>query len=386
MASKRFGLSLIGLLALAATFYYWIRGEGEFTPEEVNSLLQLKDELVVQITKEELTGQRLQTPFLYGSLIPGWTYAGSTLVKSDEYIRLTSDNGHQAGSLWANQVVMAPLFEMELTFLITGQGLIGDGMAVWLLNAPSPIGDVFGARNYFDGLGVFIDTYRNGKKGKFPYVNVMVGNSQLKYDKATDGLDTRIAGCVAPAIVNPTLGKTKMRLVYLKNGYLSIDFNYHGNHEQWVNCVTIPDVDLPPTKYFGILAETGDLAETVDIYENRMFSLKTANGEDVLGVDQLEQLIADTPVVDAQKNQKRRKLAARMRMAEKRIKDKNRARRAKDYGDPDAIWIQRQWRKLITGVKYLVLAFFVGVLGWFGLNVYKGFSQNRRRKTTGLLD
>lgn len=78
-----------------------------------------------------------------------------------------------------------------------GQGhLHGDGMAIWFTTERAEPGQVFGFRDKFNGLGVFIDTYKNGRTGTvFPYVMAMAGNGSISYDKETDGQDQELAGC-----------------------------------------------------------------------------------------------------------------------------------------------------------------------------------------------
>ncbi|CAN3353172.1 hypothetical protein DICA3_A04412 [Diutina catenulata] len=387
---RKLALPFVGLAVVAAVYWFFFTGGDDsfFSPEQINSILQSKQSGVVDITKRELTSKRL--PAAFG--VPGqkdWDYFGSAIVKSNEYVRLTSEAPHQAGSVWSLKPIEAQSFEMELTFKITSESeskLIGDGMAVWLLNEISPIGDVFGAKNYFNGLGVMIDTYKNGKRGVFPYVNIMVGNGGLRYDKATDGLDARLAGCSAKDVVNPK-SVTKMRLVRLKNGYLSIDFNWNGNHEQWVNCAVLEDVDLPVPKYLGISAETGDLYETVEVLENRMYSLSKPNGEEVVSVDELQTMIeAEAPDLSAKKAQQKRKSMARLRAAEKRIKKANAAHRLKAYGDEGATFVRRVWWRIQSTVKWTVVFAVAVIAVWFAWIIVRMQRQNRRRKVTGLLD
>lgn len=84
-----------------------------------------------------------------------------------------------------------------MEFRIHGEGhLHGDGMAIWLTEERAQPGKVFGFRDYFKGLGVFIDTYKNQRPGTvFPYVMAMVGNESTSYDKDHDGKENEIAGC-----------------------------------------------------------------------------------------------------------------------------------------------------------------------------------------------
>ena len=45
---------------------------------------------------------------------------------------------------------------------MAGQGRIGaDGMALWFTAQPSTLGPVFGANDYWTGMGLFFDSFDN---------------------------------------------------------------------------------------------------------------------------------------------------------------------------------------------------------------------------------
>ncbi|KAI5969467.1 hypothetical protein CANMA_001535 [Candida margitis] len=391
-----------------------------YTPEEINTLLQNKESNIVALKKTELTAQGLAKPFLDDSHfhVRNWELNGNPLVENNEYIRLTSLVPHTASNMFSRMPIQAESFEMELTFHIHNSevkhGLVGDGLAVWFLDKPSDIGDVFGVRNEFNGLGIMMDTYKNGKRGQFPYVNLMMGDGRTRYNKATDGYETRLAGCSAKGLLNPASKETKMRLVYIKNGYLSIDFNYNGKHEDWLNCVTLTDVQLPFIKFLGLSAETGQLFENVDILENKIYALYKPNGGFVESIDELNDLIKEQNEyeqetinlagINDQVNQEskrkggrnraikkklsteRRKTLSRLRNAEKRIKERERKERLEKYGDPDATFIKRLVGKTLWLVKVFIYIIISVVLIWIVWIVIRVQRQKRRKKTAGLLD
>ncbi|CAK9438337.1 uncharacterized protein LODBEIA_P25610 [Lodderomyces beijingensis] len=393
----------------------------DYTPEELNSLLQSKKNDIVSLKKVELVEQGLTKPFLDESQfhVRNWDLHGNTFVKNLDYIRLTSNAQHLASNMFSKRPIEAQSFEMELTFHIHNedakQNLVGDGLAVWFLDQPSDIGDVFGVQNKFNGLAIMMDTYKNGKRGQFPFVNLMLGDGEAMYNKGSDGYETRLAGCVAKDILNPPSKETKMRLIYIKNGYLSIDFNYHGKHEDWQNCVTLTDVQLPHVKYLGLSAETGQLFENVDILENRIFALYKPSGEFVESIDELNDLIkeqneyegeaanlaqVEEKVAEAKTqqgggrhrvfkkklNSQRRRTLTRLKNAEKRIKERERQARLDKYGDADATFIKRTFNMLIKGFNYMLFIVIVAILGWFAWIVIRIQKQKRKSKTAGLLD
>jgi hypothetical protein len=61
-----------------------------------------------------------------------------------------------------NQPIEFESFEFILTFRLGGGGRTGgDGLAVWLVEEPGTLGPVFGARDNWNGIGIFIDSYDN---------------------------------------------------------------------------------------------------------------------------------------------------------------------------------------------------------------------------------
>jgi len=67
---------------------------------------------------------------------------------------------------------------------------------MWITKDRAQTGTVFGFKDRFEGLGVFIDTYKNGRAGiTFPYVMAMLGDGQTAYDNDNDGKANDIGGC-----------------------------------------------------------------------------------------------------------------------------------------------------------------------------------------------
>lgn len=394
---RKIGILVISGLLFIFLLRWLFSSSDSFTPEEINSILQNKEKDIVKINKVELTAQSLKSPYFEPNAyhIKNWDLSGNTLVKNNEYIRLTSDNQHQVGNMFSEKSIQADSFEMELTFHIHSKNtnLVADGFAIWFLDRKSDIGDVFGAKDYFNGLGIMIDTYKNGKRGQFPFVNIMLGDGSTHYDKLTDGADTRLAGCNAKLILNPQNGVTKARIVYIRNGYFSLDFNYDGKAEHWTNCVTLSDVKLPVVKYLGLTAETGELTENVDIIENKIYALYKPDGSFISSIDELHTLISqqdeDAKILKnevTKPKRKTRKSLRRLKMAEQRIKEKERKRKQQTYGDPEMYWFKYMFFKLLNFFKYLIYTALLVMVIWFGFIVLRVMRQKKRSKVTGLLD
>lgn len=67
---------------------------------------------------------------------------------------------------------------------------------MWLTKQRAQPGPVFGHADNFEGLGIFVDTYKNNRPGTvFPYIMAMNGDGKTSYDKDNDGKANEVAGC-----------------------------------------------------------------------------------------------------------------------------------------------------------------------------------------------
>ncbi|XP_007430420.2 VIP36-like protein, partial [Python bivittatus] len=155
-----------------------------------------------------------------------------------------------------------------------------------LLWTPLPVslpGPVFGSKDNFIGLGVFVDTYPNEEKQQeaqkkryssgnqrvFPYVSAMVSNGSLAYDHDRDGRPTELGGCTA--LVRNLDHDTFLVIRYVKRR-LTVLLDIDGKHE-WRDCIDIPGVHLPRGYFFGISSVTGDLSDNHDIISLKLYQL-----------------------------------------------------------------------------------------------------------------
>jgi mannose-binding lectin 2 len=205
-----------------------------------------------------------------------YDYGGSTFIKSDSFIRLTSDVSDQRGWLVSKLPSLPESFQIEFDFQIHGQGntIYGDGMAFWIFNERNTEeGPVFGLKDYFKGIGILFDTYKNDGPGKvFPYVMLMEGDGQTTYDKDHDGAANEIVACSARGLHNARQ-VSKARLTYSKDQFLSLELDYKGRNK-WEKCFETSQVQIKRPAFLGFSAQTGELSENHDLYEVRVYSLK----------------------------------------------------------------------------------------------------------------
>ncbi|KAI2637428.1 concanavalin A-like lectin/glucanase domain-containing protein [Xylaria nigripes] len=205
-------------------------------------------------------------------------FGGDTVIRTDSYIRLSSDRPSQNGWLFSRIPLTATNWEITVDFRIHGKNpLFGDGFAMWVTKDRGEPGPVFGHKNEFEGLGIFIDTYKNNRPGTvFPYVMAMIGDGKTSYNKDNDGKDQELAGCSARGLRNSKL-PTRLRLTYFQDKSLKLELMY--KTEGWQLCFeTNEPPTIPSVTYLGFSAETGELSDNHDILSIDAKSLYTTGG------------------------------------------------------------------------------------------------------------
>ncbi|KAG5915770.1 hypothetical protein E4U42_007915 [Claviceps africana] len=209
----------------------------------------------------------IEKPFLDTDMQSRWfEFGGDAIIRTDSYIRLTSDLPSQSGWLFSRLPLTATNWEVEVEFQISGKHqLYGDGLAMWITKERGQRGVVFGSVDRFEGLGIFIDTYKNNRPGvSFPYVMAMHGDGQKSYNKNDDGRDGELAGCSARGIRHASV-PTKLRLTYIQDKQLKLDIHYKEEGE-WTSCFVVDKPpQIPTVAYLGFSAETGELSDNHDI-------------------------------------------------------------------------------------------------------------------------
>jgi len=209
----------------------------------------------------------LSPPYLDSDMQSRWfDFGGNTIIRADQYIRLTSDRPSQEGWIFSRVPLTATNWQIEVEFKVHGNGnLHGDGFAMWLTKQRATPGPVFGHADKFEGLGIFFDMYKNNRPGTvFPYVMAMVGDGIKPYDKSNDGKDNEFMGCSARGIRGASI-PTKAKLTYFQDKSLKLELMYK-QENQWDICFETNDPPMiPSVAYLGFSAETGELSDNHDI-------------------------------------------------------------------------------------------------------------------------
>jgi len=195
-----------------------------------------------------------------------WDFGADAYVNTNKHIRLTRQRPSQMGWLWSRLPLTATNFVVEVEFKIAsndGGYLFGDGMAIWLTRDRIQPGPVFGSKDNFEGLAIFLDTYANTRHGySFPRVSGMRGDGKTSYNFGNDG-DGQVFGACS-ANFRQTNVATKVKVTYVKNSFLDVKMQFRA-WDEWTDCFRQENFDLINAPFLGFSAMTGDISDNHDI-------------------------------------------------------------------------------------------------------------------------
>ncbi|ORY85353.1 legume-like lectin family-domain-containing protein [Leucosporidium creatinivorum] len=215
----------------------------------------------------------LYAPYVDSDLQNRWfDFGGSTIINTNKHVRLTQDRASQAGWLWSRLALAPNTFEIEFEFRVDGKSstLYGDGFAMWLTKSRAGMGPVFGSTDYWDGLGIFFDTYANSRHSySFPRIYAIMNDGKKSYDVGKDGQGQEIGSCSLD--FRRTDVTAKARLTYFKGKFTELAI-HHDKWDEWTTCFTFEGLELPSNPFLGFSAHTGDVHDNHDI-----ISITTSN-------------------------------------------------------------------------------------------------------------
>ncbi|KAH7883239.1 legume-like lectin family-domain-containing protein [Phlebopus sp. FC_14] len=194
-----------------------------------------------------------------------WDFGADAYINTNKHIRLTRPAPSQMGWLWSRLPLTATNYVIEIEFKISGESthLYGDGMAVWITKERAEPGPVFGNKDKFEGLGIFMDTYANSRHSYgFPRIVGMLGDGRTSYDQAHDGEANSLGAC--SAMFRRTNVITKLKIIYVKDSYVDVKVHYRA-WDDWSDCFRIDDISLPSSPFLGISALTGQVYDAHDV-------------------------------------------------------------------------------------------------------------------------
>ncbi|XP_075040892.1 protein ERGIC-53 isoform X2 [Mixophyes fleayi] len=215
--------------------------------------------------------------------VPFWTHTGNAIPSADQ-IRITPSLKSQKGSVWTKSSPSFENWEVEVTFRVTGRGRIGaDGLAIWYTSAQGLDGEVYGAADMWNGVGIFFDSFDNDGKKNNPTIMVVGNNGKLQYDHQNDGSTQSLSSCQRDFRNKPYPVRAKITY-YKKTLTVMINNGFTPDRDDYEFCAKVNNMILPQQGFFGISAATGGLADDHDVLSFLTFQL-TEPGKDAPALD-----------------------------------------------------------------------------------------------------
>ncbi|PIO22411.1 Protein ERGIC-53 [Aquarana catesbeiana] len=214
-------------------------------------------------------------------------------IPSADQIRITPSLKSQKGSVWTKTASSFENWEVEVTFRVTGRGRIGaDGLAIWYTAEQGLDGEVYGAANAWNGVGIFFDSFDNDGKKNNPVILVVGNNGKLLYDHQNDGASQALASCQRDFRNKPYPVRAKI-IYYKKTLTVMINNGFTPDKDDYEFCAKVENMILPPQGFFGISAATGGLADDHDALSFLTFQLTEPSKDALMGISQRQKRTMD---------------------------------------------------------------------------------------------
>lgn len=189
-------------------------------------------------------------------------FSGSTVL-SRRHVTLTGDARDRRGRIVSKSDAALPdNFVFTMDFKLEGEGrtLYGDGMVLTFTDEDPGMGVMMGSNEFYKGVAIIIDTYRNGRAGRiFPRMILAQNDGSTPYDNDNDGIANEIDSCGLRGIHNNKRQEfSKIRVSYSRAlGKIVVDVDFR---DKWETCA-IADVSLGPLSKISVSAATGELTD-----------------------------------------------------------------------------------------------------------------------------
>ncbi|KAI7877870.1 legume-like lectin family-domain-containing protein [Mucor mucedo] len=198
--------------------------------------------------------------FYYNETVPFWTTGGDVL-KSDDFIRLSPSVPNTKGYIWSDIPNPYESWEVEVAFKVSGNSMHGGrGLAFWYAKENHEPGPVFGAKDKWDGLSVWLDS-ANPVTHK-PTTMVLLNDGTLAFAAGTDPTKHTLGTCSIS--YRNSENPAYLRVSY-KDTTLTVSMDNGSGGKDYRTCVQKSGIKLPTGYYFGISAASHSPADDHDI-------------------------------------------------------------------------------------------------------------------------
>ncbi|KAF8946387.1 hypothetical protein BGZ46_005789, partial [Entomortierella lignicola] len=195
---------------------------------------------------------------------------------ANDFIRLAPSVPGLKGSVWRSNPNQYKEWEVEFTFKAFGQGHIGGkGLAFWYTEERSLDGDgpVFGSRDKWNGLGVFMDSSDPANQRTNPVIYGIMNDGTKTFPANPTANTNSFGGCLRDYKNTPN--PVFVRVSYVDDT-LRVSVDTHSKGKKLLTCFEQKDLKLPSGYYFGFSAEAAQIG-TADDHDLFSFEVYEVN-------------------------------------------------------------------------------------------------------------
>lgn len=185
----------------------------------------------------------LSLPEKFSSPVKRFDTDGSVSWSKDQVTLTPLDKGNQHGAIWTNTKNTFSEWTFEVSLTASGPTSPGGGLALWYAGNPNQAGPVHGSRDYWDGLGIFLDSETSSGEGT---LRGHLNDGSIGYRGFSQPADKAFSLCKIN--YRNTGAQFTLRVGY-GQGSVIVDVNGQ-------KCFETDAVSLPKDLYFGISASS----------------------------------------------------------------------------------------------------------------------------------
>ncbi|KAG0200954.1 hypothetical protein BGX28_006108 [Mortierella sp. GBA30] len=214
--------------------------------------------------------QSLKNPFMYNGELPFWDHHGNTFVALD-FIRLAPSVPGLHGSVWRSTPNEYKEWEVEFSFKTFGQSHVGGkGLAFWYTQERAVEGPIFGNKDEWKGLGLFMHTSDPANQRTNPVVYALMNDGTKKFP--SNPTPNTLGGCLRDYKNSPV--PVVVRVSYIGQT-LRVALDTFNKGRKMVTCFEQKDVSLPTGYHFGFSAESAETGtpDDHDLYSFEVYEV-----------------------------------------------------------------------------------------------------------------
>eukprot|EP00127_Corallochytrium_limacisporum_P003569 Clim_evm52s150 gene=Clim_evmTU52s150 len=217
---------------------------------------------------------------------PHWSFLGDVRV-TPFILFLVQSKPMSSGLAQSMNPFRYEYFQIDVQFRVRGKSSDGaGGIAIWLTDEPQGLGNLFGGREEYSGMGVFIDTFNDEDRADTPRIATVLNEESRELDPNSDLADVWNGFCGKVPIRN-TQEKATVRISYTPDKEFVVQYTDSARKDDFHLCHKLRDVDFKPeNKFFAISAQNKQYVDSTEVFSFMVTALKT---EDDIEAEQMNQ-------------------------------------------------------------------------------------------------